>query len=417
MSETTDSAVVVEYSDLTHSTYPQQEDKLIVFRDPNPEEIPLINQYNAFMAQGQVASAVELLRINPSLMDCIINADKLLALHHSILSVERFFYDNVLEKIFRIGNQKGDWNELMSSDAEDEAYHLNKYDVVRYPVDGISQYFLVIGNDIETGDIPLENLDNEKYLQVSMKGDKGDAGYTPIKDVDYFDGYTPVKGVDYFDGYTPVKNVDYFDGQSGLGLTPRGAWATNTEYWQYDMVSHNGYMYYCLEDNINTEPTDDSEIWVKMKISVQVAVGTDVPSTLEQGGIWLHLQDDGRVIIKTRDDAGDYVSLHPETKASYVTDINGKSLQRWIYQNYFEREDVIVNFEDADPVFTFTATNTSGIVVARYVVTDSVLTNSQKVHEYFVYDEETGETVLYATKTTDTWDGNYKMSSVTEVIV
>lgn len=68
---------------------------------------------------------------------------------------------------------------------------------------------------------------------------RGDAGYTPIKGVDYFtheevmamanyirslvpDGVTPVKGVDYFDGapgdagtpgnhgITPTKGVDYF---------------------------------------------------------------------------------------------------------------------------------------------------------------------------------------------------------------
>lgn len=417
MSEVIDTAVVVEYPDMTHSTYPQQEDRQIVFRDPNVNEIPLINQYNALMAQGQTASAVELLRVNPSLMDCIINADKLLALHHSIISVERFFYDNVLEKIFRIGNQKGQWNEFMSSDAEDEAYRLNKYDVVRYPVDGISQYFLVIGNNIESGDIPLENLDNEKYLQVSMKGDKGDQGYTPQKGIDYFDGYTPIKGVDYDDGYTPIKNVDYFDGQSGLGLTPRGAWAVNTEYWQYDMVSHNGFLYYCLEDNIDSEPTEDSEIWVKMNISMQVSVGTDTPSTLEQGGIWLHLQEDGRVIIKTRNETGEYTTLHPETKAEYVSDSTGKSLQRWIYQNYFERDDVTVDYVDEDPIFTFTVTNASGIRVAQYMITDSVITTGTKVHEMTAYDEETGETVLYKTKTVDTWKDNYNMSSVTEVIM
>lgn len=50
----------------------------------------------------------------------------------------------------------------------------------------------------------------------TLKGSKGDDGYTPVKGVDYFDGKdgkTPIKGVDYFDGkngYTPVKGVDYF---------------------------------------------------------------------------------------------------------------------------------------------------------------------------------------------------------------
>lgn len=65
---------------------------------------------------------------------------------------------------------------------------------------------------------------------ASLKGDKGEDGYTPVKGRDYFDGvngYTPIKGVDYFDGvdgqdgkdgqdgYTPRKGIDYFDGQNG----------------------------------------------------------------------------------------------------------------------------------------------------------------------------------------------------------
>lgn len=364
MSEAIDTAVVVEYPDMTHSTYPQQEDRQIVFRDPNVNEIPLINQYNALMAQGQTASAVELLRVNPSLMDCIINADKLLALHHSIISVERFFYDNVLEKIFRIGNQKGQWNEFMSSDAEDEAYRLNKYDVVRYPVDGISQYFLVIGNNIEAGDTPLENLDNEKYLQVSMKGDKGDQGYTPI------------------------KNVDYFDGQSGLGLTPRGVWVNNLDYFQYDLVSHNGYLWYCTADNIAVEPGVDP-MWIKIKISMQSSVGSDIPVNLEEGGIWMHMQDDGHIIIKTKNADGEYVTMFPETQASYVKDATGVSLQRKIYQHYFDRDDVKVTMTDTDPVYTTTATllTNEAIVVAQSVLTDATDENGTMTEEFTVYDE------------------------------
>ena len=38
-------------------------------------------------------------------------------------------------------------------------------------------------------------------------GDKGEPGYTPQKNVDYFDGK------DGKDGYTPIKDVDYFDGK------------------------------------------------------------------------------------------------------------------------------------------------------------------------------------------------------------
>lgn len=46
---------------------------------------------------------------------------------------------------------------------------------------------------------------------ADIKGPKGDAGYTPVKGVDYFDGK---------DGYTPVKGIDYFDGNPGDPGTP-----------------------------------------------------------------------------------------------------------------------------------------------------------------------------------------------------
>ena len=142
------------YLELTHSNYPQQNDKLMVFRDPSASEVNLINQYNSLIASGQVASAIDILSANPSLNECIINADKLLSLHHSILAVQRFFYDNVQEKIYRIGQQKGDWNALMSSDATTEKNKLNMYDIVRYPVNGIKQYFMVVSSKIVAGTLP-----------------------------------------------------------------------------------------------------------------------------------------------------------------------------------------------------------------------------------------------------------------------
>lgn len=50
----------------------------------------------------------------------------------------------------------------------------------------------------------------------SIKGDTGSPGYTPIKGVDYFDGDKGDKGDP---GYTPQKGVDYFDGKDGVSAT------------------------------------------------------------------------------------------------------------------------------------------------------------------------------------------------------
>lgn len=335
-------------------------------------------------------------------MDCIINADKLQTLYDSIIAVQRYFYDNVQEKIFRIGNLKGDWNSSMSSDATDEKDRLNKYDVVRYPVDGVKQYFLVYGDEIEAGKAPLGN---SKYLQMSLKGDKGDQGYSPIK------------GVDYFDGYTPIKGLDYTDGASGLGMSPRGAWANNVDYQQYDVVSHNGYLWYCLEDNFRVEPIEGSNIWVRFNISMQTAFGTEIPSNLEHGGIWMHLQDDGRVVLKTKDENGNFAAMYPETYAEYIKDTNGQTLQKWLYQRYFDRDDVKITFEDNDPVFKLTATLlTTGIVVAEHTITDSVNMNGKKVHHFTAYDDETGKYVMYRYKKTETLHSNYLIDIIPEVV-
>ena len=69
------------------------------------------------------------------------------------------------------------------------------------------------------------------------KGERGQDGYTPQKNVDYFDGakgekgdpftyddfteaqLTALKGERGQDGYTPRKNIDYFDGAKGDAFT------------------------------------------------------------------------------------------------------------------------------------------------------------------------------------------------------
>ena len=141
-------------------------------RDPFASEIPLVNQYHALIAAGQTAAGAEILIAHPSLQECMINAEKLLKIYHAVIALERFFYDNILDKIFRLGTLKGDWNSLMSSTADGDN-KLNHFDVVRYPVDGVIQYFLVYEDGIIAGEIPTES---EKYIQISMKGDKGDPG-------------------------------------------------------------------------------------------------------------------------------------------------------------------------------------------------------------------------------------------------
>ena len=386
----------VRYPDLSHSNFPNQEDNNEIWRDPSVSDAILITQYRSLLASGNRVAADELLQQNPTLDEARLNAAKLLKLQHGVIALQRYFFDNILDHIYKIGVNKGQWNEYMSSTASGDNL-LNKFDIVTYPVDNVPQVFLVYGNNISAGDKPTEHPD--KFLQLSIKGDRGD------------------------DGYTPVKGVDYFDGASGLGLTPRGEWIRNKEFYQYDMVSYSQSLWYCMENNLAEEPSDSSTVWKKIEISKQLAIGTDIPDTLEEGGLWLQLQEDGHVLMKKRTANGQFETIYPEVLADYVKDVTGQPLQKKIYQHYFERDDVktklsIQNNADKTSVYTSTATLLSNpkIVVAKCVTTDKLDVDGTCIEEFTCYDE-TGILIMYKCKRvlTENEDGSFEV--IPEVII
>ncbi|MEI8113659.1 MAG: collagen-like protein, partial [Bacteroidia bacterium] len=65
-----------------------------------------------------------------------------------------------------------------------------------------------------------------------IQGSQGTAGYSPIKNIDYFDGSAGANGIQGIQGaqgtagYSPVKNIDYFDGDSG-SIGEKGNTGTN----------------------------------------------------------------------------------------------------------------------------------------------------------------------------------------------
>ena len=88
----------------------------------------------------------------------------------------------------------------------------------------------------EKGD-PFTYADFTKEQLAALKGERGQDGYTPQKNVDYFDGargekgdpftyddfteaqLAALKGESGQDGYTPQKGIDYFDGAKGDPFT------------------------------------------------------------------------------------------------------------------------------------------------------------------------------------------------------
>ena len=77
---------------------------------------------------------------------------------------------------------------------------------------------VVLGADNANGQLAaLRFKHNGEWVEIpAIAGEKGDPGYTPQKNIDYFDGADGKDGKDGVDGYTPQKGVDYFDGKDGV---------------------------------------------------------------------------------------------------------------------------------------------------------------------------------------------------------
>lgn len=207
-------------------------------------------------------------------------------------------------------------------------------------------------------------------------------------------------------GEKGLDGQDGKDGESGTGLTPRGNYLESIEYFKNDLVSYNGKLYYALQNNTGQLPdSENSTYWEEIHISIQTFVSNTPNDHLESFGLWVHIQDDGHVILKTPNNQ-EYNILYPETQANYVFSVSGKSLQENLYQNYFNRDDVVTIITEENNVYTGVAKiKNSEIIIAKNIIIDSLDTLNTVIEELFIYDES-GLDLLYHLKNTTVLDDN-----------
>lgn len=176
-----------------------------------------------------------------------------------------------------------EFNTTFSSSDEDFSPKYQSFVEMQGPP-GLSAYEIAVENGYKG---------TEKEWVESLPGKDG---YTPRKDIDYFDGkdgysptakveetetgvaititdetstttaevkngtdgYTPKKGIDYFDGedgYTPIKGKDYFDGEDGEDATIKvGVLGNMKEVPELNIVQVTEEEYKALYEAGNLDP-------------------------------------------------------------------------------------------------------------------------------------------------------------------
>lgn len=195
------------YKDLPHTGLPEKKTNLIKFRDPYASEIDLANQYDSYMASGKLDLAQTLLNDNPSLKECILNADIILTLLHDDIALQRIFFDDIETYIMSVIQYDKEYTEGKAC---------SRYAVVPY---NNQVYFCY--EACPEGTLPTNS---DYFYPITLKGEQGNPG---------------------------------------INFVPMGAWVSGTAYNTNQAVTHNNILWYSTVDNNTEEPSDTSSAWAK----------------------------------------------------------------------------------------------------------------------------------------------------------
>lgn len=152
------------YQDLENN-FPDSIDNFDKFRDPDIASIPLINQYYTYINQGDLINAFAILTANPSLKPMVINADNMNQLRDGLISVERYYLNDVQQYLVNIVKYKNEWSSTTG---------YTKYDVVTYTTSpNSSEVYMGIVENIPLGTVPTNTA---YWVPLVIKGDQGEAG-------------------------------------------------------------------------------------------------------------------------------------------------------------------------------------------------------------------------------------------------
>ena len=196
------------YTDL-NSDFPLKVSTMNRVQDVTLSAKPYVDLYNQYYSQGDFDNANKVINDHPELLTMMLNMSLVNQIIDEIKATQRTFKDDVESYIFTIVKIKGTFSKSTK---------YTKYNIVYFE----NVPYMAIADDIPIGTSPTNIT---YWYPLAIKGEQG---------------------------------------ESGLGLSPRGAWNDSTQYYKDDMVAYNNVLWAALADNINYIPNDSSSMWLKL---------------------------------------------------------------------------------------------------------------------------------------------------------
>ncbi len=196
------------YPDLDNQ-FPVDIDNFDRFLDPTISTKSAIEQYYSCINNNDFTGASQVLKDNPLLNRMIINANTMNKLRDAIISVQRYYFDDIRQYIVDLVVYQGEWNTKT---------RYSKYNVVYYVTNNVTEYYIAI-KDVKLGTIPTNT---SYWVKLTLRGEKGD---------------------------------------KGSGMIPKGIWQKDANYQTDDLVSYNNCIWGAAMSNTNEEPNSSSKVW------------------------------------------------------------------------------------------------------------------------------------------------------------
>ena len=231
------SILSTSWDDLPYSKYPSVLDAPVLMSDITSDDLPLVNQYEAYLAANNFAAAAKIITDNPGLDSKLFNAAKLNRVDNRTIAMERTI-NNLLED-FMISRLT-----YIAEYSADTTYE--KTNIVSFNGEGF-----MCRVDGTKGVAPTQHTTTTQWALISKQG---------------------IQGV------------------SGTGLAPRGQWNSDTQYSINDCVAHNDTLWQSNTSNKNSEPTTSNTTnWTYLMTLNFMVSSTTQPTSQSTGGFWAQI--------------------------------------------------------------------------------------------------------------------------------
>ena len=228
------SILSTSWDDLPYSKYPSVLDTPVLMSDITSDDLPLINQYEAYLSANNFSAAAKILTDNPGLDSKLFNAAKLNRVDNRTIAMERTI-NNLLED-FMISRLT-----YIAEYSTDTTYE--KTNIVSFNGEG----FMCRVDGIK-GIAPTQHTTTTQWALIAKQG---------------------------------------IQGMTGLGLTPRGGYDNTATYAVNDIVAYNNALWQCIVGCTGSAPVAGNSKWLMVMTLNMITSSPTQPGDANACTLWL----------------------------------------------------------------------------------------------------------------------------------